>query len=193
MTKPKILAFAGSLRKDSYNKKLVKIAMKGAQEAGGDVTYIDLNDFPLPLYNQDLEESQGLPENAKKLKDLMIQHQGFLISSPEYNSSIPGPFKNMIDWTSRPSSPDEKDLICFVDKVVMLMSASPSNLGGLRALVHVRSIFSNIYSLVLPQQKCISQAYQAFDQEGNLKDQKQQKEVMALGKRLTEFLAKLSN
>src|ERR1700722_12329650 len=100
--RPKILAFAGSLRKESFNKKLVKIAVKGAQEAGAEVTYIALEDYPLPLYNQEIEDSQGIPENALKLKQLMIQSDGFLISSPEYNSSIPANFKNMIDWVSRP-------------------------------------------------------------------------------------------
>ncbi len=193
MNRPKILAFAGSLRKDSYNKKLVKIAVKGALEAGAEVTLIDLADYPLPLYNQDIEDSQGLPANALKLKALMLQHEGFLIASPEYNSSIPGNFKNMIDWVSRKATPDEKYLVCFIDKVVMLMSASPAKLGGLRGLVHVRAIFSNIFSLVLPQQKCLSQADTAFDAEGNLKDPKQQKEVMDLGKQLAQFLTKLAS
>src|SRR5581483_4225599 len=87
--RPKILAFAGSLRKDSYNKKLVKIAMKGAEEAGALVTYIDLKDYPLPVYDQEIEDSQGLPENALKLKKLLLEHDGFLISCPEYNSSMP--------------------------------------------------------------------------------------------------------
>ena len=100
--KPKILAFAGSTRTDSYNKKLVKIAAAGATESGADVTVIDLQDFAMPLYDGDLEQ-QGLPPNARKLKDLMLSHQGFLISSPEYNSSISGVLKNTIDWTPRQS------------------------------------------------------------------------------------------
>jgi chromate reductase, NAD(P)H dehydrogenase (quinone) len=189
--RPKILAFAGSLRKGSLNKKLVKIAVKGAQEAGADVTYIDLADFPMPIYNQEIEDSQGLPENAIKIKELMMQHDGFLISCPEYNSSMPAVFKNTIDWASRKAKPDEKNLICYIDKVVTLMSASPSGLGGLRGLVHVRSMFSNIYSLVLPRQKCISQADKAFSADGNLIDAKQQNEVINLGKELVEFLKHL--
>lgn len=186
--RPKILAFAGSLRKDSMNKKLVKIAVKGAEEAGADVTLIDLKDYPLPVYDQDIEDSQGLPENVLKLKKLMLQNDGFLISSPEYNSSIPGCLKNMIDWTSRKATAEEVYLCCFIDKTVMLLSASPSNLGGLRGLVHTRSIFGNIGSLVLPKQKCIFQAHQAFDPEGNLKDPKHQKEVLEIGADLTKFL-----
>lgn len=186
---PKILAFAGSLRKDSLNKKLVKIAIKGAEQAGGEVTYIDLKDYPLPIYDQDIEDNAGIPENVKKLKELFLQHDGFLISCPEYNSSISAVLKNTIDWVSRPM-PNEASLECFVDKVVILMSASPGNLGGLRGLVHVRALLNNIFSLVLPQQKCISLAHEAFDPQGNLKNSKQQDEVLGLGKKLTEFLIK---
>ncbi len=188
--RPKILAFAGSLRKDSLNKKMVKIASLGAEAAGGQVTYIDLNDYPLPLYNQDLEESQGIPENAQKLKELMISHDGFLIASPEYNSSISGPLKNVIDWTSRKGSPDEKNLVCFIDKVVVLMSASPGALGGLRGLVHLRAIFGNIYSVVLPQQKSIPYADKEIDEGGDFKEAKLQNEVLDLGKKIVSFLKK---
>lgn len=185
---PKILAFAGSLRKDSYNKKLVKIAMKGAEESGAIVTYVDLKDYPLPIYDEDIEKGEGFPNNALKLKELMWQHQGFLIASPEYNSSMSGVFKNVIDWTSRQATPEEVNLSCFINKAVVLMSASPGQLGGIRGLVHVRALFSNIYSLVLPQQKCIANAGQAFDQNGNLKDSKQQAEILDLGQQLTQFL-----
>lgn len=186
--RPKILAFAGSLRKDSFNKKLVKIAVKGAEDAGALVTYIDLKDYPLPIYDQEIEDTQGLPENAKKLKQLMWEHDGFLISCPEYNSSMSAAFKNAIDWASRNASKDETYLSCFIDKVVILMSASPGQLGGLRGLVHARAMFGNINSIVLPQTKSISQADKAFGPDGNLVDPKQQKDVMNLGKKLTDFL-----
>ena len=93
----RIIAFAGSTRKDSYNKKLVKIAVEGAKEAGAEVTYIDLEDYPLPLFDEDFESSQGHPENVRKLKDLFLENNGLLISSPEYNSSYSGVFKNTID------------------------------------------------------------------------------------------------
>src|SRR5882724_2223682 len=95
---PKILAFAGSARTASFNKRLVRIAVAGAQAAGAEVTLIDLRDFPLPVMDQDLEEREGLPENARKLKELFLQHQGLLISSPENNSSMSALFKNTIDW-----------------------------------------------------------------------------------------------
>src|SRR5580692_8132341 len=117
---PKILAFAGSTRKESFNKKLVKIAADAAKSAGAQVTYVDLRDLPMPLYDGDLEAEQGIPENAKKLKALMVAHDGFLISAPEYNSSITGVLKNTIDWTSRPSLAE-----CYKGKVATLMSTSP--------------------------------------------------------------------
>lgn len=191
--RPKILAFAGSLRKDSLNKKLIKIAVKGAQEAGADVTLIDLKDYPLPIYDQDIEDSQGLPENALKLKDLMLKNDGFLLSCPEYNSSMSAVFKNVIDWTSRQATIDEVYLCCFIDKAVALMSASPSNLGGLRSLVPIRAMFGNIFSYVIPQQKSIPSADKAFDGEGNLKDAKAQADVMNLGKSLTQFIIKIKS
>jgi len=189
---PKILAFAGSLRKDSCNKKMVKIAIKGAEAAGAKITYIDLKDYPMPIYDQEIEDTQGLPENALKLKELMLSHDGFLISNPEYNSSMSAAFKNLIDWTSRKAKPDEVYLCCFAGKIVMLMSASPGGLGGLRGLAHTKEVFGNIGSLVLPQQKCISNAYEAFANDGSLKDAKQQQDVMNLGKKITEFIVKLN-
>jgi NAD(P)H-dependent FMN reductase len=85
---PKILAFAGSAREASFNKTLVKIAAEGAKAAGGEVPYIDLRDLPMPLFDQDLEAKEGLPENVLKFKELMMAHRGFLIASPEYNGSI---------------------------------------------------------------------------------------------------------
>lgn len=188
--RPKILAFAGSLRKDSFNKKLVRIAAQGALEAGAEVTIIDLAEYPLPLYDQDLEDAQGLPENAVKLKKLFREHDGFLISCPEYNSSLSGVLKNAVDWVSRMEKPDEVYLNCFIDKAIVLMSASPGQLGGMRGLVHARAMFTNIFSIVLPQQKSISQAGSAFNPDGSLKDPKQEEEAKNLGRTLTRFLVK---
>lgn len=192
MATAKILAFAGSARKDSCNKKLVKVAIEGARSAGAKVTYLDFRDLPLPLYDGDLEDAEGLPENALKLKAMMKAHQGFLIACPEYNSSITPLLKNAIDWASRPE-PGEPSLVCFKDKVTVLMSASPGALGGLRGLIHVRSILSNIGVLVLPDQRAISNAYQAFDENGNLKDESQQADIMQLGNKLATVTAKLNS
>jgi chromate reductase len=188
---PKILAFAGSTRIDSYNKKLVKIAAAGAKAAGAEVTYIDLRDLPLPLYDEDLEAQEGLSANARTLKDLMISHQGLLIASPEYNSSLTAVLKNAIDWASRPA-PNEAPLAAFAGKVAAIMSASPGALGGLRGLVHLRSILGNIKVLVLPDQIAITKAYEAFNADGTLKDPKQQESIEQLGDSLTKILLKLN-
>lgn len=191
MSTVKILAFAGSARTDSFNKKLVQIAAEGARAAGAEVTLIDLRDFPMPLYDADLETGSGLPENAKKLKQLMIAHHGFLISAPEYNSSITPLLKNTIDWASRAEADDEPPLVCYQGKAVGLMSASPGALGGLRGLVHVRAMLGNIGAFVLPDQISISKAHEAFDATGVLKDEGKQKAVAQLGNRLVTFTRKL--
>jgi len=187
---PRILAFAGSTRTDSYNKRLVKIAAAGARAAGVEVTLIDLRDFPLPIFDGDLEARDGLPANGRKLKDLFLAHHGLLISAPEYNSSITAVLKNTIDWVSRPV-PGEAPLACFDGKVACLMSASPGALGGLRGLVHVRAILGNIKVLVLPDQIAISKANEAFNPDGSLKDPKQQAAVEGLGAQLARVITKL--
>jgi chromate reductase len=187
---PRILAFAGSTRRESFNKKLACIAAKGARDAGAGVTLIDLKDFSLPLFDPDLEAGQGMPENAKRLKKLFTDHDGLLIASPEYNSSITAVLKNAVDWVSRPA-PGEPSLAAFRGKVATLMSASPGALGGLRGLVHVRSILGNIGVIVLPDQIAVAKAHEAFQPDGSLTDPKQQAGIEGLGKTLASFLMKL--
>src|SRR5579871_4657829 len=165
MPGPKILAFAGSTRSESYNKKLVRTAADAARSAGADVTLLDLRDFAMPIYDGDLEAREGLPENARKFKAQMLAHQGLLLSCPEYNSSITAVLKNTIDWASRPL-PGEAPLACFTGKVAALLAASPGSLGGLRGLVSVRSILGNIGVLVLPDQVAIVKAHEAFEADG---------------------------
>lgn len=187
---PKILAFAGSLRKDSYNKKLVRIAAAGAEAAGAEVTVLDLKEYPMPVFDEDLEAADGTPANAQKFKDLMIAHHGLLIASPEYNSSISAALKNAIDWASRPAE-GEAPLIAFDGKVAGLMAASPGALGGLRGLVTVRSILGNIKVIVLPDQFAVSKAHEAFNDDGSLKDGKQQETVLTIGRKVAETVARL--
>lgn len=191
MKKPKILAFAGSARKDSFNKKLVNVAAIEARNAGAEVTLIDLKSFSLPIFDQDEEAASGLPENAKKLKAIFKTHDGFIISSPEYNSSISPLLKNTIDWISRKETPSEPDLECFRGKTATLLSASPGGLGGIRGLVHLRSILGNIGVIVLPDQLALSSAHEAFDDEGKLKDERKHKQLSGICKGQVEFLSKL--
>ena len=190
-TKVRILAFAGSTRKDSFNKRLVQVAAGGARAQGAEVTFIDLAQFPLPLFDEDLEAREGLPENAKKLKDLFKSHQGLLIASPEYNSSVSAVLKNVIDWVTRPSG-DARPLEAFGGKVAGIMAASPGALGGLRGLVHLRAILGNIQVLVVPDQFALVKASDAFDANGKLKDAKQQETAEAIGAKVAKVAARLA-
>ncbi len=186
----RILAFSGSLRVDSFNTRLVGIAADAATRTGAAVDLIRLRDYPLPVYDGDFEQASGLPDEAKALKAKFKQSDGLLIAAPEYNSSISAALKNVIDWASRPE-PDEPPLVCFRGKVAAIMSASPGGLGGLRGLVHVRSILSSIHTLVLTDQKAIGAAHEAFDDNGNLTNERDQQAVQALGTTLVETIAKL--
>jgi chromate reductase len=188
---PRILAFAGSLRKESFNKRLVRIAARGAESAGAGVTLLDLRDYPLPVYDGDLEAEQGLPENARAVKHMMMEHDGFLLAAPEYNSSITAVLKNTIDWASRPEPGETVPLPAFRGKGAVLMSASPGALGGLRGLVTVRSILSNIGVYVMPDQVAVPKAHEAFAADGTLKDSAQEASIENLGKALAQFLVKL--
>jgi NAD(P)H-dependent FMN reductase len=145
----------------------------------------------MPIYDGDLEAAEGIPPNAKAFKELMLAHRGLLISSPEYNSSISGALKNAIDWASR-AEKGEAPLACFEGKVAGLLSASPGALGGLRGLVTVRSILSNIRVLVLPEQVSVMKANEAFGPDGKLLDAKQNAAVEKLASRLVTVVAKLS-
>jgi len=189
--KLKVLVFAGSLRANSYNKKLATIASAAAEKCGADVTYIDLKEYQMPIYDEDIETSEGLPENAHKLKKLMKESDAFIISSPEYNSSITGVLKNSIDWASRKASKDELSLECFKGKVALIMSASPGGFGGLRGLVHLRAILGNIGVFVLPEQKAIAQAFNAFSDDGSLKEKKDQEAIDSMVQNFVTVASKI--
>ncbi|TVQ00126.1 MAG: NADPH-dependent oxidoreductase [Planctomycetaceae bacterium] len=162
----RILAFAGSARSGSWNRKLLRIAVRQAREQGAEVTEVDLGELNLPMFDEDLESDQGTPEGAKRLKQMMFDADGLLIACPEYNSSITPLLKNAIDWASR-ASEGESPLQAYQGKVAALISASPGGLGGLRGLVHVRSILGNIGVLVVPEQVAVGNATSAFNEAGD--------------------------
>ena len=166
-SKLKILVFAGSTRADSYNRKLAQAAAAALRTSGVDVSYADLKDYPMPLYEGDVEAAQGLPERAKAFKRLLLTHDAFVIASPEYNGSFPALLKNVIDWTSRPE-PGEKPLTAFRGKTAALLSASPGQGGGQRGLRHLRELLEMIGVGVIPAQLAIPRAFEAFDAEGAL-------------------------
>ncbi len=160
-----VLALSGSLRADSTNKKLLQEAVSIAKQMGATVKVIDLKDFPMPLYDGDLEKSQGLPENAKRLKQMMIEAKAILISSPEYNGSISGVLKNTIDWTTR-TSDGQGTRDAYKGKKFAIMSTSPGPSGGANSLAHLRHIITHIGGIVVTTQLALPNGYTAFDQDG---------------------------
>ncbi|MFQ3197873.1 MAG: chromate reductase [Paraglaciecola sp.] len=186
----KLLFLAGSARKDSLNKKLAKVAYNQALAQGADATFIDLKDYPLPIYDGDLEDESGLPDNALALKRLFTKHAGLFIASPEYNSSISPILKNTLDWISRSHAADEKPLSAYCDKVAAIVAASPGGLGGLRGLVPLRMLLGNIQVMVLPQQLALGSATSAFDEQGQLVDEKKEKALGAIVAKLIAATAK---
>lgn len=179
----KILALSGSTRTDSYNKKLVQEAAEIARKKGAQVTLIDLRDYPMPFYDADLEKTEGMPPNAQKFRQMMIESNGLIISSPEYNHSMPAVLKNALDWASR----DEKgsgSKEAFRGKKFALMSASPGKKGGAKGLTHLQDIIEDLGGILVPIQVSVGQAQHAFSSNGGLKDP-------ALVKQLEEEISEL--
>jgi NAD(P)H-dependent FMN reductase len=163
-TPPRILAFSGSAQRESLNRKFLAVAVTAVREAGGEVTLLDLNDYVLPLYHGDLEETSGLPANAAKLIGHIQGHHALLVASPEYNSMITPLLKNTLDWCS---VADENP---FIGKVASVISASPGALGGVRSLVMAQQLLLKLGCHVVPGQTFLPGAGQAFDEAGALKE-----------------------
>ena len=187
----RILVFAGSARMDSLNKKLARTAAEAVRAAGATGTFVDLGDYPMPLYDGDLETRAGVPANARKLKDLFIAHQGLFIVSPENNASVSALLKNTLDWISRQDG-SESGLAPYQGKVAAIAGASSGALGGLRGLTHLRAILQTLRVLVLSEQLALGRAHEAFGEDGSLKDATQQAAIAALAKSLVEVSARLS-
>lgn len=149
-----------------------------------------MNDFQLPLFSEDLEASSGLPENARKLKKLFIEHDGLLISSPEYNGGVTPMLKNAIDWVSRKEG-NEPPLVAYQGKVAVVMAASPGALGGIRALPQVAAILNGIGVTILPNKLALAKAHEVFAEDGSIKDEKQRKSIHALSQALVAMLRKI--
>ncbi len=190
MSKPKILAFGGSLRAGSFNHKAVVLAAEGARAAGAEVTLIALRDHPLPIFDEDLEAAEGMPENARKLKELFLSHDGLLIASPEYNSSISAALKNAIDWVSRSTSGDEPFLAAFDGKHAAILAASPGGYGGARGLAALRPMLENIKVTVIEPEVTIPEAHKVFNADGSFADHGIAAKVRDLGASLAEALKK---
>ncbi len=188
MQTPKILVFAGSIRSGSYNARLAALAAKALTEAEADVTLISLADYPMPLYDGNLEAASGPPENAFKLKRLMGLQHGVFIASPEYNASITPLLKNTLDWVSRVREGKERPLAAYKGRAFALGAASNGTYGGMRSLMALRQVLElGCGALVIPEQVAVREAASAFDEEDNLKDERTAGLLKALVQRLVEL------
>ena len=190
-TPPKLIVLAGSARKASHNKRLARLAADIATREGAEVTFVDLADYPMPLYNGDLEEAEGVPENASKLKAMFREADGFFIATPEYNSSLPPLLKNTLDWISRKESSDEPPLAAYKGKAAALAAASPGALGGMRVLVVLRMMLANIGVYLVPEQLALSGADKAFGEDGRLTDAKKMQSLESLVRSLVRLAERL--
>jgi NAD(P)H-dependent FMN reductase len=186
---PRLLAFAGSLRQGSYNRRLIHVLVEGARAAGAEVSLIELRDYPLPVYDGDIEAG-GMPDEVRELQRLMGEHDGLLISTPEYNGSMPALVKNTLDWISRPTAEGGSGVALFQDKVAGIVSASPGPLGGLRSLLVLRDALAKLGLIVVPQQVAVGQASDKLPDYGVLADDRQKNQVHAVGAAVVRHLAR---
>lgn len=182
----RILAFSGSARRESLNRKFLSAAVDAIRDAGGEVTLVDLNDYALPIYHGDLEDEHGLPENAAKLIELIKGHGGLLVASPEYNAMITPLLKNTIDWCTR------GDDNPFTGKVAAVIAASPGGFGGVRSLKEAQHLLHHLGCHVLPGQTVLPNASEAFDDDGKLKSERSRKSLQTLAGQLVETTRKLA-
>lgn len=185
-----ILVFAGSARSGSWNKTLARLAATTVEHQGGRATFIDLRDYPIPLYDGDLEKEAGLPQQVLRLRTVFEAHAGLVVVSPEYNGFITPLMKNTLDWLSRPHQ-GQDGLDLFRGRVAAVLSASPGGLGGIRSLALIRQLLGNLGVTVLPDQLAIPRAAQAFDDAGQLADDGAQKRLDGICLRLVDTLARL--
>ncbi len=183
---PTILAFCGSGRRESLNRKFLGVAVRAAREAGAEVTLLDPADIVMPLYDGDLEDTGGLPAIAVKLIGLVAGHGALLVASPEYNSMITPMLKNTLDWCSRAEANP------FEGKVAAVISASPGMYGGVRSLQLAQQLLLKLGCHVVPGQCVLPHANKAFDADGRLTDARAQKSVQEMAARLVLTAAKLS-
>jgi chromate reductase len=187
MSALKILVIPGSLRSGSLNARLAAVAAHELAESGAEVTRISLSDFPLPIYDGDLQVKSGVPKNAVNLKRMMSGHHGVLIVTPEYNSSVPALVKNTIDWVSRVQDAHESRGQVFRERIFAIASASGGRLGGTRALAALRLILSACHATVIPNQLALSFADDAYDEMERLKHPADIEALRALARQLIDL------
>ncbi len=190
MTTIKIAGFAGSLRKGSFNQKLLERAAEGAREAGAEVDLVDLGAFDLPIFHGDLASGDAIPADLHALKARLGSADGYLIASPEYNSSVTPLLKNVLDWCSIASSPETPDR-CLQGKHAGLMATSPGRLGGIRGLSHLRDILLNVGIHTISHQYAVPDAHQTFAEDGSLADPRMDDTLLEVGRELVRVTGAL--
>jgi chromate reductase len=187
MSALKILVIPGSLRSGSHNARLAAAAAHELALAGAEVTRISLADFPLPIYDGDLQTKSGVPKHAINLKRMMSAHHGVLIVTPEYNSSVPALVKNTIDWVTRVQDAHETRGQVFRERAFAIAAASENRLGGTRSLAALRLILSACHAVVIPNQLALSFANEAYDDTDRLKHPADIEALKALVRQLIEL------
>ena len=191
----RVLVFAGSARRESLNKKLARAGFEAVGKAGGEATFLDLDDYEMPVYHGDLEAERGMPENARKVRELFLAHQALLIASPENNQSIAALLKNTIDWLSRDigdGNGENSGLAPYRGKVAAIMNATPGPYGGVRHLFHLRQVLSGLGVIVMPQQVQLAHADKAFDAGGRLVEERAAHALERAVRALVETAGRLS-
>jgi chromate reductase len=184
---PKILVFSGSIRTGSFNSKLAALMVKELALIDADVTHISLVDYPLPIYDADLEAKSGPPENAVRLKRQFTAHRGIFIANPEYNASVTPLLKNTLDWVSRVKENNEPPLVAYRKNVFAIGGASPGPFGGMRSIITLRQVLEvGCGAMVIPDFIAVREAANAFDDKDNLKDERSAKQLKAVAQRLVD-------
>ena len=184
---PSILVFSGSNRTGSWNTRLADAITRELASLPCETMRISLSDYPLPIYDGDLEAEHGRPENALALARLFDGHDGVIIASPEYNASMPPLVKNTIDWVSRISSHEGRPIVPYRGKVFGISAASPGRFGGMRSLIQLRATLVSCGALVPGEQLAVSMADKAFDEEGDLRDDAMRRQLRSFCSSVVEL------
>ncbi|WP_184032091.1 NADPH-dependent FMN reductase [Paraburkholderia sp. Cpub6] len=189
---PKVLSLCGSVRRGSLNRRLLDLAARGVTEAGGEVTFVNLADYPLPFYDAELEADQGVPEAARRLQQCFAEHHGLLVASPEYNGGYTALLKNAIDWVSRPLPDGCSGVTLVSGKAAAIVSASPGPLGGLRSQSALRTVLDKLGMLVVPESFALGLAHEAWGEDGRMRSELVERQVVAVGAALHRVVGRLN-
>lgn len=162
----RVLVFSASLRAESLNTRLASLAATVIERLGASVDLGSMGEFEAPSFDGDVEAAEGMPAGATALRRRLESADAFVIVSPEYNASVPGVLKNTIDWVSR-TRPQP-----FKEHHGLLLSASPSMVGGNRGLWALRVPLEHLGARVYPDMFSLAQAHQAFADDGNIADER---------------------